>query len=97
MCRIGREIEAVSSSLEWEKETAGTFKASPSEAAPSGPILLAAKLTDVTELFVCETGEVRKCVFGRGHRGVVWGGQKEARYLEERADDDGFFAFVSFV
>ena len=71
LCRIGREIEAVSSSLEWEKETAGTFKASPSEAAPLGPILLNLKLTDVTDLFVCETGDVRKVISAEVTGGCV--------------------------
>ena len=52
-------------------ETAGTFKASPSEAAPSSPISLASKLMDVTDLFVCETGDVRKVFLGEVTGGVV--------------------------
>ena len=50
---------AKSSSVE-RKTKCRTFKASPSEAAPAGPMLLSSKLMDVTDLFVCETGEVRK-------------------------------------
>ena len=72
---VGKEIRELGVQVWNRKRNCRTFKASPSDAAPASPILLSYKLMAVTDLFVCETGDVRKVflgeVTGRGLCGVV--------------------------
>ena len=72
---VGKEIRELGVQVWNRKRNCRTFKASPSEAAPAGPMRFQYKLTAVTDLFVCETGDVRKVFLGEvtgGLCGIVW-------------------------
>ena len=70
---VGRESESAEFKFRNGKRNFRTFKASPSDAAPASPILLLYKLMAVTDLFVCETVDVRKVFLGE----VTGGWEKE--------------------
>ena len=81
-------VRGLRSRVEWDLRginqdtAASTFNMSASEAAPLGPILLDARLMDVTDLFTCQTERFRKGVSSEvtgGRSSVVGGGRGDGK------------------